>query len=73
MIRSSSPIKRIVDEADQYEFKQDGTMGGVDGTHDDLLVPTAIGVWISESAMDVPIIIESKPKPPKRRRTEAML
>ena len=65
--------KRIVDEADQYEFKQDGTMGGVDGTHDDLLVPTAIGVWISESAMDVPIIIESKPKPPKRRRTEAML
>lgn len=65
---------RVVDEADQFEFRTDGSMGAVEGCHDDLLMPTAIGVWVSESYMDPPrILSEEKKKPVRHKRTEASL
>lgn len=43
--------RRACDEMDMYEYKQDGTMGNVEGTgdvaHDDILMATAINIWVS--------------------------
>jgi len=64
---------RVINEADQFENKPDGTMGATDGTHDDLLIPTAIGVWASESEMPLPKIIKPSVKKSKGQRTEASL
>lgn len=64
---------RVIDEADCFEYHSDGTMGAVDGQHDDLLMATAIGVWVSESYMDVPRKVEPEKIKPKTKRTEASL
>jgi hypothetical protein len=65
---------RVMTEGDQFEFKDDGSMGAVDGAHDDLLIPTATGTWISQSYMDMPKILDTEYKKPKvRRKTEASL
>ena len=42
------PDERAVDEAEQFEIKPDGTLGAVDGCHDDILVTDAIGTWVHE-------------------------
>ena len=36
---------RVCDEMDTYEIKPDGTLGAVNGCHDDMVMATAIGVW----------------------------
>jgi hypothetical protein len=52
------PDVRFYNEADSYEEKPDGSYGAVDGTHDDILMSTAIGLWISEKEMPMPYIIK---------------
>lgn len=65
---------RVMDEADQFEHKPNGKMGAVDGAHDDLIIPTAIGVWACYSALDPVEEIKEREKPKRRvRRTEATL
>ena len=44
---------------DYYEIKQDGTYGAVEGQHDDEVIITAGGVWLS-GTMPIPKIIETK-------------
>ena len=44
---------RVLDECDSFEYKADGTMGAVEGTHDDLVISTAIAVWASESPLAI--------------------
>ena len=66
--------KRVIDECDSFEYKTDGSMGAVEGAHDDLVIPTAIGVWASEKYMDFPRIIEPTVKKKiTPKRTEASL
>lgn len=36
---------RVMDEADSFENKPDGSQGATQGSHDDLVMPTAIGIW----------------------------
>jgi len=54
---------RACDEMDMYEYKQDGTMGNVDGTnsHDDFVMSTALNVWCSLNHMPPVKMIELKP------------
>ena len=40
---------RALDECDTYEQKPDGSQGAVSGCHDDLVMATAIGIWVSNS------------------------
>jgi hypothetical protein len=35
------------DEADTYEWKPDGSIGAVEGSHDDIIMSTAIGVTVA--------------------------
>jgi hypothetical protein len=51
---------RVCDEMDQYELKPNGTMGAVAGAHDDLLMATAIGLWLAISYMEKPVEITKK-------------
>jgi len=51
--------QRAVNEWDSYEIKKDGSYGAVDGQHDDILMPTAIGLYISDK-MDMPVEIIRK-------------
>lgn len=46
---------RVVDEQKSYQRFEDGSMGATDGTHDDLLMATAIVLWVSDSKMDLPV------------------
>jgi hypothetical protein len=55
-LRDQSYIERdirVLDECDCYEYKSDGTMGAVEGMHDDLVIPTAICIWASESTLTI--------------------
>lgn len=58
---------RVCDEMDQYEFKQDGTMGAVDGANDDMVMTTAILVWASLKYMDPVQIIDVEETRIKKR------
>jgi hypothetical protein len=40
-------FERACDEADSYEWKPDGSIGAVDGEHDDIVMSTAIGVTVA--------------------------
>jgi len=65
---------RVIDEADQFEHKPDGTMGAVEGAHDDLVMPTAIGVWAMYSAMDPCVEVKERERATRKvKRTEASL
>ncbi len=39
-------------EADHYEFKENGSMGAVDGQHDDELITAMGGLWLCTSYME---------------------
>jgi hypothetical protein len=61
-IREDSYIERderACDEMDTLEYKVDGTIGAVDGSHDDMVITTAGVVWLALKFMSIPII--SKP------------
>ena len=50
LIRDSGYIEhygRACDEADSYEWKPDGSIGAVDGEHDDVVMSTAIGATVA--------------------------
>jgi hypothetical protein len=59
---------RACDEMDQYENKQDGTLGAVDGAHDDILMCTAILVWASLKYMEPVQVIEIGEAPIRMRK-----
>ena len=55
-LRDQSYIERdirVLDECDCFEYKPDGTMGAVEGMHDDLVIPTAMGTWASNSPLTI--------------------
>lgn len=46
------------DEMDTYETKDDGSMGAVEGCHDDRVMTRAIGMYVCYKHMDVPKLID---------------
>jgi len=48
---------RACDEMDMYEIKQNGTLGAVDGGHDDIVITTAIDLWIVLRYLPPPKIV----------------
>lgn len=44
-------------ECDYYEIKENGSMGAVEGQHDDVLMGSAIGLWMCTSYMDAPLLV----------------
>lgn len=58
---------RVCDEMDSYEIKPDGSFGAVDGGHDDMVMTTAIGRYVS-STMPVPQIIDKERKSTTKKR-----
>lgn len=58
--------RRLIDEADVFEHKPDGTMGAVEGQHDDVVMSTAIGLWVALNDMPLPSIVEGLHKKPRR-------
>jgi len=46
--------ERNCSEMDVYEIKQNGTVGAVDGSHDDQCITTAIGLHIAINVMPLP-------------------
>jgi hypothetical protein len=53
---------RAAYEADTFELKQDGSMGAVDGGHDDVIFTTFGGIWLATSYMPPPSIVDEKVK-----------
>lgn len=49
---------RVCDEEDTYEIKPNGSYGAVEGCKDDLVMVTAIGLWICFKYMPMPKIVE---------------
>lgn len=58
---------RVLDECDCYENKPDGSMGAVDGTHDDLVIPSAICVWADGSPQAIGPVREIEKKVIKKK------
>lgn len=65
--------RRVLDEADIYEEKEDGSYGAVEGknTHDDLLMTTMIGNHISTYVMEPCKEIDLEKKP--RRKNKVLM
>jgi len=59
------PDRRMIDEMDTFERKEDGTLGAVEGNHDDVAVSSAGTAWLALKHMDPPSRVE---KGRKRRR-----
>lgn len=60
VLREGAYIERDVracDEMDTYEIKKDGTYGAVEGCKDDLVMTTAIGVWICFKYLPIPRVV----------------
>lgn len=51
------------------ETKPDGSLGAIDGRHDDLIDTTAIAIYISSEEMPLPRRIPTSPHPASRRRS----
>ncbi len=61
---------RACDEMDCYEIKPNGTFGAVEGEHDDLVMTTAIGVYVAIKDMPIPKPIIKKIKAKRKRKTD---
>lgn len=48
------PCILAIDEHGTFEIKPDGTMGAIDGNKDDILMSTAIGLWVCYNDMPLP-------------------
>lgn len=46
--------RRCVDEMAWLEVKPDGSLGAIDGQHDDIIDPTAIAIYVSSEEMPLP-------------------
>lgn len=53
---------RAIEEYARYEHKEDGSMGAVEGEHDDIVITRAGVVWLSLNYMDAPKKIDERPK-----------
>lgn len=51
-----------VDEASYFEIKDDGTMGAIDGEHDDSLIASGGVKWLATDYMPAPFYIEETEK-----------
>lgn len=58
------PDERVCTEMDCYEIKADGKLGATDGEHDDLLMATAIGLYVALDINKLPL--------PRLRRQETV-
>jgi len=76
-LRDEMYIERNIlslDEMATYEKKQNGSFGATDGNHDDMVMVRAIGLFICFCEMELPKIIEEKPKfKPNKVITEATI
>ena len=54
------PCKECCDEHDTFEVKDNGSLGAVDGAHDDRHITRAIGIWACYQYMNPPKMIEEK-------------
>lgn len=64
--------ERQCTEMDTMEIKQNGSVGAVDGEHDDECMTTAIGLHVAISIMPLPRMRRKDiPRPTVRRRTES--
>jgi hypothetical protein len=61
--------ERLIPELKSYQRMEDGTLGAVDGMHDDMVMSTAIGLYISEAQMPLPV--EFVPVTKQQRRAKA--
>ena len=52
--------ERCLREYRVYEKKKNGAFGAIDGAHDDILMATAIGLWVSTYEMDLPAIVNKE-------------
>lgn len=52
--------ENAIDEMANYERKQNGSLGAIDGCHDDILMTRAIGLYICFHKMPLPKIINLK-------------
>lgn len=50
----------VLDELDAYEFKGKNKYGAADGYHDDLVMATAIGIWVAYNGAPLPIVYDGK-------------
>jgi hypothetical protein len=55
------------DEHDTLEVKENGSIGAVDGCHDDRHITRAIGIWASYQYLPVPKIIDRRERKPQSR------
>lgn len=58
--------RRACDEMDTFEKKLDGTLGAVDGCHDDIVISTAGGLWLAQSHMRPVSVSEVRVKQKRR-------
>jgi len=59
---------RACDESDTFERKEDGSVGAVDGCHDDIEMCTDIGLWVSLKDMPMPFIVDEEGMKQRRRK-----
>jgi hypothetical protein len=62
---------RAVEEMSFYENKPDGSQGAVDGEHDDMVIVTAGGVWLSNKFMQPPQIQSEERTEIRKPKSEA--
>lgn len=59
--------RRACDEMDMYEIKENGKYGAVDGGHDDIVMATAINLWICLKYLPMPKEVVEKKKTVRSR------
>lgn len=52
------PCKECCDEYDMFEVKPNGSLGAIDGAHDDRNITRCIGIWACYQHMDAPRVYE---------------
>ena len=52
--------KEAVDEFDYFEVKPNGSLGAIDGKHDDRHITRAIGIWACYQHMSPPRVVEKR-------------
>ncbi|MCM1031543.1 MAG: hypothetical protein NC410_08925 [Oscillibacter sp.] len=57
---------RCVDEMGWLETKTDGTLGAIEGQHDDIIDTTAIGIYVSSEEMPLPKKVQLRQKAAKK-------
>ena len=56
------PCREAIDEHKTFEVKHDGSLGAVEGCHDDRHITRALGNWICYKHLDIPRIRDEKEK-----------